>query len=452
MNTKAKYFIVFCLFYNISAGYLHGQSKEIIRMNVETKNLIMNQITTSGKLTTLINRNKNGRIIKQHSLYKKEFGLSGRDIYDDENINILMYDEKNRLVESTIYSTNYRKYIYKRIYQYSDFDSLTKESYYTNFGNLDYLVKYAENVRNYDLNRLLIKRENYIIPFDGNLTLTNQKTTNYIYNNSKQLIRADDTFSNSSIFSIFYKYDNIGNLVEVLFSNSKKTMTYNKIGQLLLEETFNYNQTNSTYRLTETLTLQYDNTNKLTKRIKTYLTENNGKKLVGSYTDNFNQDGQNILSESTSYTNDINKNKPLNKVVYEYCPNKKLKQKTTTTFNVINLDTFDTYKQSSISTEIYEYEEAEDLDDSLFDAHLIYPNPANNEINIVNTLENGCLFKISLLDMLGKHLADFNPDNDKTKNQCNWKLQVSNFSVGTYLIAMTNPQGEITTKKIMINR
>jgi hypothetical protein len=74
----------------------------------------------------------------------------------------------------------------------------------------------------------------------------------------------------------------------------------------------------------------------------------------------------------------------------------------------------------------------------------IYPNPANDQVNVV---VNGEVKEIRMLNYIGQEVYIMNVVKDKT-----FQINTSKLSVGTYMLEFTATDGSIVTKRLVISR
>lgn len=75
----------------------------------------------------------------------------------------------------------------------------------------------------------------------------------------------------------------------------------------------------------------------------------------------------------------------------------------------------------------------------------IFPNPANNELNIQIASEFLINANLSITDLTGKKLLN---ENISVSEMLNFKLDVSNYSKGMYFVILKNETGTMILKFI----
>lgn len=84
---------------------------------------------------------------------------------------------------------------------------------------------------------------------------------------------------------------------------------------------------------------------------------------------------------------------------------------------------------------------------NLSDGIIVAYTSANDMLNIKNNLTDATVEKVTLFNLLGQSISDWNIEND---NQQNIQLPIKTVNTGTYIVKIKTDKGEIS-KKIMIN-
>lgn len=80
----------------------------------------------------------------------------------------------------------------------------------------------------------------------------------------------------------------------------------------------------------------------------------------------------------------------------------------------------------------------------------VYPNPANDEVNISFTLSNEALVNVTVTDLTGKIVYTSNGENN-VAGAHSMKINTSTFSNGVYMVNF-KANGEVSTQKIVIRK
>ena len=86
-------------------------------------------------------------------------------------------------------------------------------------------------------------------------------------------------------------------------------------------------------------------------------------------------------------------------------------------------------------------------DNSLFHGISVYPNPANEELNVVITLTSVEAASVTLIDLTGRRLWLKN-ENDKADNFA-WKIPVADIAAGNYFVQI-NVGGQTKSVKVLV--
>jgi len=90
------------------------------------------------------------------------------------------------------------------------------------------------------------------------------------------------------------------------------------------------------------------------------------------------------------------------------------------------------------------------MESEMNDIFIVYPNPASDFVQIINRSESKGIYKISILNSLGKEV--FYLENFDDQNQNQFFINTSNFSTGMYFLNISNNAGKSNLKKLMIQR
>jgi hypothetical protein len=74
-------------------------------------------------------------------------------------------------------------------------------------------------------------------------------------------------------------------------------------------------------------------------------------------------------------------------------------------------------------------------ENNLFENFSVFPNPANEELNVVMTLSGAEFASITLLDLTGRRVW-LKKETDKA-NAFSWKIPVTNLAAGNYFVQVT---------------
>lgn len=80
----------------------------------------------------------------------------------------------------------------------------------------------------------------------------------------------------------------------------------------------------------------------------------------------------------------------------------------------------------------------------------VYPNPANDEVNVAFNLTNEALVNVTVTDLAGKVVYTSNGENN-VAGAHSIKINTSNFSNGVYMVNF-NANNEVSTQKIVIRK
>lgn len=86
-------------------------------------------------------------------------------------------------------------------------------------------------------------------------------------------------------------------------------------------------------------------------------------------------------------------------------------------------------------------------DNSLFHGISVYPNPANEELNVVITLTSVEQASVTLIDLTGRRLW-LKKENDKADNFA-WKIPVADIAAGNYFVQI-NVGGQTKSVKVLV--
>jgi hypothetical protein len=84
-------------------------------------------------------------------------------------------------------------------------------------------------------------------------------------------------------------------------------------------------------------------------------------------------------------------------------------------------------------------------------SHTVYPNPANEFINITYSLDTEMSLSIELVNLFGKKIKTVLPKQNQQAGTFTLQISVSDFSTGTYFLTISS-NNQTKTKKIIINK
>ena len=84
---------------------------------------------------------------------------------------------------------------------------------------------------------------------------------------------------------------------------------------------------------------------------------------------------------------------------------------------------------------------------------LVFPNPAAYEINIqLRHADWGAQTRIRLVDLLGRDLIERQENLTSATGFFQWTLDVGQFPAGTYLLVVSDDQGQVYQQKVLVHK